>query len=150
MTRSFCRLWTHAVFVTKHREALIDKDAEVRIYNHLSEQLRRYECVPLIINGMPEHIHLLFQTNYKMALADIFQKVKGETSFWINKNGILKNKFSWQDGSFACGISEDDVASVKTYIANQKLHHAKKTFRQEYEEFIAVYGPELVPDNRGF
>lgn len=93
MTRSYCRLWVHAVFVTKNREALINTDVEHLIHNHLAEQLRRHECVPLIVNGMPDHVHLLFLTNYKLSLADIFQKVKGETSYWINSNKMLPHRF---------------------------------------------------------
>ena len=144
MTRSFCRLWVHAVFVTKERAPFIAQEAEHLIYDHLAQQLRRYECVPLIINGMPDHVHLLFLQNYKMSLAEIFHKVKGETSFWINSKGILPTRFTWQDGSGGFTVSEQNVAMIKNYIRNQKSHHAKKTFQQEYEEFLREYN--MHPD----
>jgi putative transposase len=139
MTRSHCRLWTHAVFVTKNREQSIVRKAEDEIYNHLYEQLRRRECVPLIINGMPNHVHLLYLSNYKIAPMEIFQKVKGETSFWINKNKVLPTHFSWQDGSYSTSVGEKEVAAVKNYIANQKMHHAKKSFQEECDDFFRDY-----------
>jgi REP element-mobilizing transposase RayT len=66
--------------------------------------------------------------------------IKGESSFWVNKQKILKGKFEWQDEYIALSVSESGISKVRQYIANQEEHHRKKTFTQEYEEFLSVHG----------
>ena len=68
------------------------------------------------------------------------QLIKGESSFWINKNELTKNKFQWQDEYFAVSVSESIIDKVRDYIKNQETHHAKKTFEEEYDEFILKFG----------
>jgi len=68
------------------------------------------------------------------------QLIKGESSFWINKQGLTKEKFEWQDEYFAVSVSESMIDKVREYIKNQEEHHSKKTFQQEYDEFINKYG----------
>lgn len=139
MTRSFCRLWVHVVFSTKHRQALINSKAEPLLFNYISDQLKKCECLPIAINGMPDHVHLLFLSNYKMSLADIMKQVKGSSSFWMNKNNLSQGHFGWQDSFGATSVSERSVEIVKRYIRQQKIHHATKTSQQEYDEFISGY-----------
>jgi len=67
------------------------------------------------------------------------QLIKGESSFWINKNQLTKEKFSWQDEYFAVSVSESMIESVRNYIKNQEIHHKKKSFADEYQEFIDKY-----------
>lgn len=74
------------------------------------------------------------------------QLIKGESSFWINKNGMIKEKFEWQDEYFAVSVSESMIDKVRNYIKNQEEHHSQKTFQQEYEEFICKYGFEKFRD----
>jgi putative transposase len=140
MTRSYCRLWTHVVFSTKNRQPLINRESEIFLYDYLSDQLRKCECVPLAINGMPDHMHLLFLANYKMSLMDTMKQVKGSSSFWMNRNKLSDQKFDWQDGFCGLSVSEDNVEIVKRYVQNQKAHHTRHTFQQEYEEFIKDHG----------
>jgi len=134
MTRSYCRLWTHAVFVTKNRLPLIPLSTEKEVHNYMYGQLKKMDCEPLIINGMANHVHLLFLANYKVSMADIAKQVKGSTSHWINTNNIVRDKFGWTDGIYSQSVSESVVDGVKQYIANQKTHHAKRTFAKEWEE----------------
>ena len=68
------------------------------------------------------------------------QLIKGESSFWVNKQKLIKSKFEWQDEYFAISVSESQVKAVRKYILNQEEHHKKKTFKQEYDEFIQKYG----------
>jgi putative transposase len=128
------------VFSTKHRQALISPKAEPLLYHYLSDQLKKCECLPIAINGMPDHVHLLFLSNYKMSLADIMKQVKGSSSFWMNKNKIIPEYFGWQDSFGATSVSEQNVAIVKRYVQNQKVHHTKQRFQEEYDAFIAEHG----------
>ena len=70
--------------------------------------------------------------------------LKGESSFWINKTGLCKEKFEWQDEYFAVSVSDSGVDKVRTYIKNQEAHHTKKTFQQEYDEFMEKFGFEML------
>ena len=68
--------------------------------------------------------------------------IKGESSFWINKNELTTEKFEWQDEYFAVSVSESMIHRVREYIKNQEQHHSKKTFQDKYDEFISKYGFE--------
>jgi REP element-mobilizing transposase RayT len=72
------------------------------------------------------------------------QFIKGESSFWINKNDVTKTKFEWSDEYFAVSISETHINKVRDYIKNQEEHHRKKTWKEEYEEFMNKYGFEKI------
>jgi len=97
-------------------------------------------CPVRIINGMTEHVHLLFLLNPQKAIADVMKQIKGSTSHWINEQELIKEKFAWQTGYAAYSVSESQIDKVYNYILNQKQHHQKKTFAQEYGEFIRIHG----------
>ena len=128
------------VFATKNRTPLIKPAVEKQIHAHMREQLIENGCPVRIINGMPDHIHLLFLQNPKMPITDIVKQVKGNTSHWINEQNITTDKFAWQTGYAAYSVSESQLERVFQYIKNQKEHHTKKTFMQEYDDFIAAHG----------
>src|SRR5258706_13088649 len=140
MPHSFNKIWIHAIWGTKDRYPFIIPDIENSVYEYMSSQFVESGCIVRIINGMPEHVHCLFLLNPKKALADILKQVKGSTSYWVNDQNLVKEKFSWQTGYAAYSVSESQLEKVFQYIVNQKQHHQKKTFLQEYEEFIALHG----------
>ena len=98
------------------------------------------------VNGYKEHVHCLVSLNQKQTIAEVVQLMKGESSYWINKHNLTQEKFEWQDEYFAVSVSESDVNRVREYIKNQEEHHTKKTFAQEYDEFIEKYGFRLMKD----
>jgi REP element-mobilizing transposase RayT len=89
---------------------------------------------------MPDHMHCLFLLNPQKALADILKQVKGSSSYWVNENDLIKEKFLWQTGYAAYSVSESNLERVYQYTAAQKQHHQKKTFQQEFDEFINLHG----------
>jgi len=91
-----------------------------------------------------DHVHILVSLNADQTIANIVQLIKGESSYWINKNKLMPQKFEWQDDYFAVSVSESGVNSVREYIKNQEEHHKKKTFQQEYDEFMERYGFSLL------
>lgn len=127
------------VFATKERIPLITFAIETKIYDHMREQLIEIGCPVRIINGMPDHVHLLFLQNPKMAVADIVKQVKGNTSHWINEQDLIPERFAWQTGYAAYSVSESQLERVFQYINHQKEHHKRKTFAMEYDEFIALH-----------
>ncbi len=140
MPASYNKIWIHAIYATKDRQPLIWENVEQVIYDHMKGQLLEMNCPVRIINGMREHVHLLFLLNPQVALTDVLKQVKGNTSHWINEKDITKEKFAWQGGYAAYSVSESQLEKVYQYILNQKQHHGKKSFAEEYEEFIKVHG----------
>lgn len=139
MSHSFTKLWVHAIWSTKNRQPFITKKSEAEIYHYMRLQFLEIECPILSINGMPDHVHCLFLLNQKKSLAEIIKQIKGSTSHFINSQNLTNEKFSWQTGYAAFSVSESIVEKVSTYIKNQKIHHQKKSFQQEFDEFLKLH-----------
>lgn len=98
MPHSYNKIWLHVVFATKDRLPLIKSNVEIQIHEHVRQQLNENGSPVRIINGMADHIHLLFLQNPKIAITDIVKQVKGNTSHWINQQNLITEKFAWQTG----------------------------------------------------
>ena len=144
MPHSFNKIWIHAIWATKERMPLIQPNIEQKTYQFISDQLREQGCPVRIINGMPDHIHSLFLLNPQKSIADVIKQIKGSSSHFINQNNLLDKKFAWQTGYASYSVSESGVEKVYQYIKNQKSHHLKKSFQQEYDEFLKLYGLDNV------
>ena len=140
MSHSYNKIWIHAIYGTKDRQPLIDASIEQKVYEQKKIELNSIGCPVRIINGMPDHVHLLFQQNPKMAIIDILKQVKGGSSYWLNNQNLIEQKFGWQTGYAAYSVSESQLDVIHNYILNQKEHHKKRTFTQEYERFIELHG----------
>ncbi len=81
-------------------------------------------------------MHCLFRLKNEQTISKVMQLIKGESAFWVNQNKLLKQKLQWQEDYFAVSVSESQVNKVREYIKGQELHHKKKSFSDEYEEFI--------------
>ncbi|OJV40692.1 MAG: transposase [Bacteroidales bacterium 36-12] len=143
---SYIRIWIHAVFSTKYREPLLDKTSRQLLYNHIKELSGQKNIYLDHIGGYVDHVHILLSLGGKQNIADVMQQIKGESSFWINKQGIVQGKFQWQDDYYAASVSQSQVEKVRKYIARQEEHHRKKPFAKEVEEFIQKYGWQYVKD----
>ena len=91
------------------------------------------------INGHIDHVHCLISFSADQNISKLLNLLKGESSYWINKNSLTKTKFEWQDDYFAVSVRESIVSKVRTYIKNQERHYRSITFHEEYEEFMARY-----------
>ncbi len=136
---SFLKIWIHLVFSTKNREPFLTKDIRYKVHQHIIENCKEKDIFIIAVNGYTDHLHCLISLGKEQSIAKIAQLIKGESSFWINKNTICKTKFSWQDDYFAVSVSESKVGTVKKYIQNQKAHHSKSTFSNEVDEFMKKY-----------
>ncbi|HYK77270.1 MAG TPA: IS200/IS605 family transposase [Daejeonella sp.] len=145
MPHSFNKIWIHAIWATKERMPLIKPNVELKIHQILNQQLHDIGCPVRIINGMPDHIHCLFLLNPQKSIAEVIKQIKGSSSHLINQSNLISDKFSWQTGYAAYSVSESVLEKVFLYIKNQKAHHRKKSFQQEYDEFLKLYGFE--PEN---
>jgi len=142
MPHSFNKIWIHAIWATKERIPLISSVVEKKVYEIISAQLRELSCPVRIVNGMRDHIHCLFLLNPQKSVAEVLKQIKGSSSHYINQSNLIAEKFAWQTGYAAYSVSESVVERVYQYIKNQKQHHQNKTFQQEYDEFLKLYGLE--------
>jgi putative transposase len=143
---SFVKIWVHLVFATKDREPYLKKEFRDDVFRHIIENCKKNEIFLQAINGYTDHVHGLISLGKDQTIAKIAQLIKGESSFWINKNGLTSEKFSWQDDYFAVSVSESQLPIVVNYIKNQEKHHSKKTFNEEVNEFMTNYGWTLIKD----
>jgi len=137
---SFVKIWVHLVFATKNREPLLTKEFRYDLCKHIIENCREKEVFLRAINGYTNHIHCLISLGKDQNISKVSQLIKGESSFWINKNNLTTPKFSWQDDYFAVSVSESQVDTVINYIKDQEAHHTKKSFDEEVDEFMTRYG----------
>lgn len=142
----FVKIWIHAVWATKKRESLLNNSIRQKVFKHIHQNALKKEILIEIVNGYNDHIHCLFRLKNDQTISKIMQLIKGEASFWINNKKLINTKFQWQDEYFAVSVSESQVDSVRNYIKGQEEHHKKKTFLQEYEEFIQNYGFQVYRD----
>ncbi len=140
MPHSYSKIWIHAIWSTKDRHPLIVPKIETNVYDFLQHQFVESGCPVRIINGMPDHVHALFLLNPQKAMVDVIKQVKGSSAHFFNENNFMEQKFAWQAGYGGFSVSESGVEKVFAYIANQKQHHQKKTFQQEYDDFLKLYG----------
>jgi REP element-mobilizing transposase RayT len=138
---SWVRVWIHLVFSTKNREPYLNsKELREKVFNHIKENAKEKNIWLEDLNGYKEHIHCLISLNKEQSISKIAQLIKGESSFWINKNKLIKGKFFWQDDYWAVSVSESHIESVKKYISEQEEHHRIKSFSEEVDEFMKKYG----------
>lgn len=137
----FVKVYIHFVWSTKNRIQFLDtKELRIKVWNHIRENAKKKDIYVDFVNGYSDHCHCLVSLGVDQSIEKVMQLIKGESSFWINKEGLTKEKFEWQDEYFAVSVSESVVDKVRDYIKNQEEHHSKKTFHQEYDEFIRKFG----------
>ena len=143
----FVKVYIHCVWGTKNRvPALVTKELREVVWRHILENGREKGIFIDFVNGYHDHCHCLISLGVDQTIKKTIQLIKGESSFWINKNNLTEQKFEWQDEYFAVSVSESAIDKVREYIKNQEKHHRKKTFQDEYDEFILRYGFEKFND----
>lgn len=137
----FIKIYIHFVWSTKNRFPFLDSvDLRSTVWNHIRENAKEKGIYVDFINGYSDHCHCIISLGADQNIQKIIQLLKGESSFWINKNKLTKEKFEWQDEYFAVSVSESLIDKVRDYIKNQEIHHKKKTFQEEYDEIIRKFG----------
>ena len=137
---AFVKIWVHAVWGTKNREPILEKSILESVCNHIKENGKLKGIFIDSINGYFDHLHCLMLLNADTSISKQMQLIKGESSFWINKNKIIKGHFEWAEEYFASSVSEDKLDIARAYILNQQEHHKKVTFKDEYEKFLKHFG----------
>ena len=136
----FVKIWLHVVFSTKDREKYLTDNVRNKVINHILENAKLKGIFIDTIGGYKEHLHCLISLGTEQNVAKIINLIKGESSYWMNKNKITQKKFEWADEYFAASVSESQINTIRNYIKKQVDHHRKKNYSEEYEEFMTKYG----------
>ena len=139
MANTYTQLYFHIVFAVKGRSNYISEQWKDELYKYISGIIANKDQKLMIVNGVPNHIHLLIGTKPNCNLSDLIRDIKANSSKWINEKKFTNFHFEWQTGFGAFTVSQSVVSNVIEYIKNQEEHHRKKTFKEEYVEFLKAY-----------
>jgi len=140
MANTYTSLYYHIIFSTKNRVAHITPEIEQRVWAYLGGVARKHNMTALQVGGIEDHIHALVMAPPTYAPSQIAQFLKGDSSKWIHEEFPALRDFGWQDGYGAFTVSKSNLDDVIHYIQHQRAHHRKKTFQEEYLEFLQKHG----------
>ena len=136
----FLKVYIHYVWSTKNRVPYLNSpELRQKVWQHIAENARSKGIFADFVNGYSDHCHCLVSLGVDQPLQKVAQIIKGESSYWINKNQLTSQKFEWQNDYYAVSVSESSVDRVRDYIKNQEEHHRRKSFQEEYDGFIKNY-----------
>lgn len=139
MAGTFLQIYIQVVFAVQNREAMISKSWEEELYKYITGIVRNKQQKLMAVNGMPDHIHLFIGMKPSCCLSDLVREIKKSSNEFIAEKKFSKFKFNWQEGFGAFSYSHSQIDSVVKYILNQKEHHKKQTFREEYLDFLKKF-----------
>ncbi len=142
MPQSLARVLVHIIFSTKNRARFIKPEIEKELFAYQATVLRECGSPALIINGTEDHVHVLCSLSRTMAICDLLQEVKKRSSKWIKTKGREYREFAWQSGYGVFSIGESGVARAERYVTEQKEHHRKRSFQEEYRAILRQYKVE--------
>ena len=142
MANTYTQIHIQFVFAVRFREAVIHSSWKDELYRYMTGIVQNNKHKLIAINGIPDHIHILIGMRPTQSISDLMQDIKGSSSKWINQKGFIKVKFEWQEGYGAFSYGKSQVKDVIAYIENQEQHHSKKTFRDEYLDFLKKFDVE--------
>lgn len=142
MADTYVQLYVHFVFAIKYRTGIIHSNWEERLYKYITGIVQNNGHKLLAINSVTDHIHIFIGLNPKQSISDLMRLVKGDSAEFINKQNLTLGKFQWQEGYGAFTNSHSQLTEAIKYIENQKQHHLKKSFKDEYLQMLRLYDIE--------
>jgi REP element-mobilizing transposase RayT len=139
MANTYTQLYVHSTFAVKYRQAMLHHSWRSRLHQYICGIVTHQKNKVLAINSVDDHVHILLSMRPDQSLSDLMEKVKGDSSGWINDHHFTPRHFNWQRGFGGFSVSKSGVHNVVQYILNQEEHHKKKTFREEYLELLREY-----------
>ena len=146
MSQSLSKLFVHIVFHVKNNRYKIRKQERKSLYAYMGAIIKDNESIPIIINGVEDHVHILCVMSKNIALAKLVEEIKRHSSRWIKTIDLYYSHFAWQGGYAGFSVSPSLHDTTKRYIANQEEHHKKVTFKDEYLTFLEEYGIDYDED----
>ena len=143
----YIKVYIHFVWSTKNRyHFLSSPELRGKVWKHMRDNAKKKNIYIDFVNGFSDHCHCLVSLGVDQTIKDIVQFIKGESSYWINKEELCTSKFKWQDDYFAASVSESMINKTREYIKNQEEHHKYKSFKEEINDFLEKHGFEKIED----
>ena len=139
MANTYTQIYVHVVFAVEGRQNLINPEHNEELQKYITGIVSGQKQKMVAINNVPDHVHLLIGLQPDCALSDLVRSIKASSSKFINEKRWVKGRFSWQEGFGAFSHSRSQLGTVIRYIENQPKHHATKSFREEYVEFLEKF-----------
>ncbi|GAB1417235.1 hypothetical protein MASR2M117_26410 [Paludibacter sp.] len=139
MPGTFSQIYIQIVFAVKGRQNLIGKEWKDELHKYISGIITNKGQKSIIVNGVADHVHIFVGLKPAMAISDLVRDIKNNSSNFINDKKFVKGKFSWQEGYGAFSYAHSQIENVYQYIANQEEHHKKKSFKEEYLDFLQKF-----------
>jgi putative transposase len=145
MSHTYSSNRIHVIFSTKNREKTLSDDLRPNLWAYMAGIAHNQGFETMIVGGIEDHVHALLVLPPSLPLAKAVQFLKGSSSKWINDNRATDSRFAWQEGYGAFSVSSSQTSEVVRYIREQKAHHARKGFEEEFVAFLKKYGVEYDP-----
>ena len=139
MPGTYSQIYIQIVFAVKGRQNLLQKEWRDDMFKYISGIIKNKGQKPIIVNGVADHVHAFIGLKPSMALSDLVRDLKNNSTNFINDNNWIKGKFNWQEGYGAFSYSHSHIDNVAKYVMNQKEHHKKISFKEEYIDFLKKF-----------
>lgn len=139
MAGTYSQIYIQLVFAVQNRDALIHKDWEERLYQYITGVIQIKNQKLIAINGTSNHVHIFIGMKPNCCLSDLVREIKKASSQFISENKLSPFKFNWQEGFGAFSYSHSQIESVCKYISDQKTHHKRASFKEEYLSFLMKF-----------
>ena len=140
MSQSLSKLFVHIIFHIKNSHTKIKKEDKDALYAYIGSIIKDNQSIPVIINGVEDHIHILCVMSKNIPLSKLVEEIKRHSSRWIKTKNDYYAHFAWQGGYGGFSVSPSLYNKTKSYIEKQELHHKKMNFEEEYLLFLKEYG----------
>ena len=139
MADTFSQIYLQFVFSVKNRQSLIPEENKEELHKYLTGLVQNRKAKMLAVHCMPDHVHIFVGFKPVLSISDFVKEIKVESNEFINSKGWTKHRFAWQEGFGVFSYSHSHIDSVVKYILNQEEHHRKKSFQEEYKEFLEKF-----------
>ncbi|MEQ1796765.1 MAG: IS200/IS605 family transposase [Lacibacter sp.] len=136
MANTFSQIYLQFVFAVRHRQSLIPKEHKEELHKYITALVQNRKAKMIAVHCMPDHAHLFVGFRPSISISDFIKEIKVESNEFLNNQNWMKNKFNWQEGYGVFSYGHSQIDTVAQYVLNQELHHKKKTFREEYLDFL--------------
>jgi Transposase and inactivated derivatives len=133
---SYIRIWVHSVWATKNRIPYMKNDIKNQIIIHIRDYAQKQGIYIDTINGYDNHLHALISLGGTQSISEVMHLIKGESSFWVNKNRLTKTRFEWQDDFYCVSVGISGLGALRRYIKNQEGHHQEESWEEEIDKLI--------------
>ena len=139
MAQSLCKIYLHIVFHIKTTSpTIVDENLE-RVHSYIGQLVNKTGCQVIRVGGTSDHVHIVCLLSRNETVSHLVEEVKRNSSRWIKTLDIQYKNFSWQGGYAAFSVSQSVVDKTVAYVNNQREHHKKVSFRDEYIQFLKIH-----------